>query len=182
METLEQSAVPEDEQLKSVYTTDDQKDCVSVCRMFIDADIPFKVIQNKHQDLKGIIETFAIGVPPGLCGQAEQLLRIRKSDFDENQPEMELADNEELFTPEIRIKTWNPNNWYSEDATINIWSENAPEHAWMTWMIEMCLRENFIHARTEVPKDGSTIIFVLPEDESRAREIVREIVDGTPPT
>jgi len=28
---------------------------------------------------------------------------------------------------------------------------------------------------------GRTRVFVLPEDEARAKEIVREIVDGEPP-
>jgi len=44
-------------------------------------------------------------------------------------------------------------------------------------MIEMALRENQIHARFE-KTDGKNAIFVLPEDEVRASEIVREIVEG----
>jgi hypothetical protein len=47
-------------------------------------------------------------------------------------------------------------------------------------MIEMALRENQIHARFE-KADEKNAIFVLPEDEIRAREIVKEIVEGTPP-
>jgi hypothetical protein len=47
-------------------------------------------------------------------------------------------------------------------------------------MIEMALRENQIHARFE-RAEGKNAIFVQPEDERRAREIVREIVEGVPP-
>jgi hypothetical protein len=47
-------------------------------------------------------------------------------------------------------------------------------------MIEMALRENQIHARFE-KADGKNAIFVLPEDEVRASEIVREIIEGEQP-
>ncbi len=43
----------------------------------------------------------------------------------------------------------------------------------------MALRENQIHARSE-KAGGRNAIFVLPEDEPRAREIVKEIVEGAP--
>ena len=64
-------------------------------------------------------------------------------------------------------------------------------------MIEASLRENAIHFRTisdgaartapktqsdpSAPVPEATSIFVLPEDEARAQEIVREITDATPP-
>jgi hypothetical protein len=47
-------------------------------------------------------------------------------------------------------------------------------------IIELALRENQIHARFEKAA-GKNAIFVLPEDEARAREIVREVVEGAPP-
>ncbi len=48
-------------------------------------------------------------------------------------------------------------------------------------MIEMSLKENRINYRVEEQGEELKKIFVLPEDETRAREIVREIVDGVPP-
>jgi len=44
----------------------------------------------------------------------------------------------------------------------------------------MGLRENQIHARFE-KANGSNAIYVMPDDEVRAREIVREVVEGAPP-
>ncbi len=47
-------------------------------------------------------------------------------------------------------------------------------------MIEMSLQENDIRMRWEV-RDEKSKLFVLPGDEERAKEIVREIVEGQPP-
>jgi hypothetical protein len=49
-------------------------------------------------------------------------------------------------------------------------------------MIELSLHENGIGTHTNVSQDGFKKIFVRPEDEFQAREIVREIESGTPPT
>ena len=44
----------------------------------------------------------------------------------------------------------------------------------------MALREKDIESRIAIQPDGSRKIFVTPHDESRAREIVREVVSGDP--
>jgi hypothetical protein len=72
---------------------------------------------------------------------------------------------------------WDPTNWDPREATVGVWSS---EQSYPGEMIEMALRENQIHARCE-KAEGKNAIFVLPEDEIRAREIVKEIVEGTPP-
>ena len=46
-------------------------------------------------------------------------------------------------------------------------------------MIEMSLRENDLLCRSE-EENGRIKLMVLPEDEGRARQIVREIVEGAP--
>ena len=45
--------------------------------------------------------------------------------------------------------------------------------------VAMALKENLIHCRVD-HRDGVRKTFVMPEDEARAREIVREIVEGLP--
>jgi hypothetical protein len=72
---------------------------------------------------------------------------------------------------------WDPTKWNSEEATAQVW---LGEQSYPGEMIEMALRENQIHARFDKAK-GRNIMFVLPEDEIRAREIVREVVEGAPP-
>jgi hypothetical protein len=74
-----------------------------------------------------------------------------------------------------------------EDATAEIWSGDDVD---LAAMITSSLRENHIPCRsdsdTPEPQSASeemssTRLFVLPEDEKRAKEIVREIVDAAPP-
>jgi len=72
---------------------------------------------------------------------------------------------------------WDPTNWNPREATRGVWSN---EQSYPGEMIEMALRENQVHARFE-KAEGRNAIFVLPEDEIRAREIVKEIVEGAPP-
>jgi hypothetical protein len=75
------------------------------------------------------------------------------------------------------LTDWDPANWNPEHATVQVWSG---EHAYPGEMTQMALRENQIHVRFDTTR-GRCAIFVQPEDEARAREIVREIVEGAPP-
>ncbi len=74
-------------------------------------------------------------------------------------------------------KGWDPTNWNPEEATVQVW---LGEQSYPGEMIEMALRENQIHARFE-KKTGRNTICVLSEDETRARRIVKEIMEGAPP-
>jgi len=78
---------------------------------------------------------------------------------------------------ENRHSAWDPANWNPQEATLGVWSS---EQSYPGEIIELALRENQIHARLE-KAEGRNAIFVLPEDEIRAREIVREVVEGAPP-
>ena len=76
-------------------------------------------------------------------------------------------------------------NWsrHAEDATVEVWSGWSGKTEWkgLAWMIEVSLHENRIGTRVDVTQDGYRRILVRPPDESLAREIVHEIVSGTPP-
>lgn len=78
---------------------------------------------------------------------------------------------------EVSRADWDPQNWYAEDATVRIWSGNQPE---LGEMIAASLQENQIHSRPS-NSAGNCALFVMPGDEARAREIIREIVEGEPP-
>jgi hypothetical protein len=73
------------------------------------------------------------------------------------------------------------------DATVEIWSGQDPDTA---TMITSSLRENHIPCRSDPdiakPKDASdetpaVRLLVFPEDEKRAKEIIREILNAAPP-
>ena len=63
------------------------------------------------------------------------------------------------------------------DATALIWQGEDVD---IREMLSMSLRENDIFARWH-ERDGSAEVFVLPEDEDRAKEILREIIEAKPP-
>jgi hypothetical protein len=62
------------------------------------------------------------------------------------------------------------------DATASVWQGTDVD---TRGMVEMSLKENDIFSRVD-ERDGMVEIFVLPGDEPRAKEIVREIVKGEP--
>ncbi len=61
---------------------------------------------------------------------------------------------------------------------MEVWSGNPNE--WGS-LVEMSLKENRSNYRVAIESDELKRVFVMPEDEGRAREIVREIVEGAPP-
>jgi hypothetical protein len=64
-----------------------------------------------------------------------------------------------------------------EIATLQVWSSDDPKLA--RFIVES-LRENEIPTRAETHAE-QTAIFIPPACESRAREIIREVIEATPP-
>lgn len=68
-------------------------------------------------------------------------------------------------------------DWFPEDATVRVWHTEAAEHG---DFLVAALHENGIRCRMD-RNDQQEELYVLPEDAERAREIVREVVEGLPP-
>jgi len=68
-------------------------------------------------------------------------------------------------------------NWNGEEAVAEIWSCNEPE---LAEFIAASLQINQIQFRHD-RSGGKHTLYVLAEEETRAREIVREVVGGVPP-
>ncbi|HVM75661.1 MAG TPA: DUF2007 domain-containing protein [Candidatus Saccharimonadales bacterium] len=68
--------------------------------------------------------------------------------------------------------------WFPEDATVKVWSTESNDNAQAEFLVA-ALHENGIRCRAD-HAGRSVEIFVLEEDEERAREIVREVVNNTP--
>jgi len=67
--------------------------------------------------------------------------------------------------------------WYEEDATAKVWETETGEPS---DFLVAALHENGIRCR--VDRDASQAsLYVLPDDENRAQEIVKEIAQGQPP-
>jgi hypothetical protein len=181
-------AVPETLQegtLQSVWAGRDTSDLADACAKLKNAGIPFKVI--RREDRLSNIHNYPeaeIAVPPSLEEKASDVIygtdNPRESwpaDEEEAEALLGLSAQDDVAVPEKENDDY-LDDWYPEDATVEVWSE-AGNH--LTWMIEASLRENRIRSRTDKFDDGSRKVFVLPEDEPRAREIVAEIVNASPP-
>jgi hypothetical protein len=64
-----------------------------------------------------------------------------------------------------------------ERASVSVWAGDDPR---TTEFLTTALRENEIPIRA-VNNGGLTVVYVPPSNAGRAREIVREIIEGVPP-
>jgi|SRR3989454_597398 len=71
-----------------------------------------------------------------------------------------------------------PGKWDPRRATVEVWSGDDPV---LAKVLQDCLAENTIGARGEGKSPGRLRLFVRPEEAPTAREIIREVVQGTPP-
>jgi hypothetical protein len=117
--------------------------------------------------LSGLFD-FAKGYAKGVQGSAASPTSLQTESPEENP---HLEDDEDFRSD------WNPTLWYPEDATVEVWRGDQPE---LGEMIAASLQENQIHSRRDSLK-GRCTLFVLPDDDARAREIVREIIEAAPP-
>jgi len=162
------------EPLRTVWSGDDKSDCLQFCKELQDAGILYEVSQIPLGPGSSMSANwrFEIKVPPHLCDQAHLLL-------DGNPDEIfELPADTRLTVQDDAAKRAYLRKFHPEDAIVEIFSENPENYS---SAVKLSLQTNLIHFRAEVLNDGSAKLFVLPEDESRARDIVREIRDGKPP-
>jgi hypothetical protein len=132
---------------------------------------------------------FEIAVPTAQYERAKEILGIEIELGEEDLPSeeeihavMELPAEDDAAVHTGVQGNWDLTNWYPEDATVEVWAGNESRGASdKSWIIELALNENHIRNRSDFLEDGTCHFFVRPEDESRAREIVREVVEGAPP-
>jgi len=89
---------------------------------------------------------------------------------EQEMPEGDSGEPEEAPADDI-IEDFDP-----ETATAEVWSGEEA----MARMFQSCLRENGIGCVIAAANDA-TKVFVLPNREARAKEIIREVMDATPP-
>ena len=178
----ELSSLPEGEKLQSIWEGENGQDCAAVCGRLRSAGIPYKVNQIvvSHAPRMNVDWKFQICVQPSDLEEAKNIANYNVLDFtdsEEDQAITELPAHEDRPVESVR-GDWNPPNWFPEDATAEVWQGGPGDSG---WMLEMAFKENRINYRVDLESDDLKRLFVMPEDEARAREIVREIVEGTPP-
>ena len=146
-----------------------------------DAGIPYEVTQRQIQFLQEAEAHFKIAVPASFYKQAKEVTGPNTDDFCDDPGDhaiIELPGDEIAGSTDTRADRGRYSaDWYPEDATIEVTTNSG--RVWSS-LIVASLRENFIRCRERSSPDGSKRIFVLPEDELRAREIVREIEESRP--
>jgi len=68
--------------------------------------------------------------------------------------------------------------WYPEDLGSMLWTGH---NLGVLEGIGMALREHEIAYRVDSPEPGSAKLFIHPEDEASAREILRDVLEGVSP-
>ena len=176
----------EGEEFRPLVDFDSSLTCADGCLTLQEEGIPYRVKELPRSvgyQLEPRSE-FQVSVPNSKFARAKDLLMVQIAhgeeanfpDGAEIQAAMELPLREDR-NPEETRPGWDPSNWYPEDASVEVWRGDAKKQG---ETIEMSLQENRIHFRSDARRDGLRI-FVMPEGETRAREIVREIVEGVPP-
>lgn len=168
-----------------------------ICRALDDARLPYHKASRDVGPLPGLTQSvFAVFVHRGDFGAAKAVLEDlqRQREFrpsamddhaDENEPnealsaggEIPEAEEAESNALENQSREFVPEYFNPEDATVEVWSGADPG---MAEALRLSLRENGIGS-TVTRGAGGTRVSVLPADEPRAREIIREIIEAASP-
>jgi hypothetical protein len=163
-----------EEILRVVWRGNSQSDCIEACQELRDEEIRY--IADRAKPRRGSRVTagcrYEIRVPQSQFDQAQQLLNEKPEES------FELPADPRLKVQDDATKRAYLRKFHPEDAVVEIFSGSLEDHS---FTVRLSLQTNLIRFRTEELDDGSVKLFVLPEDEARAREIVSEIKDGKPP-
>ncbi|PYU11748.1 MAG: hypothetical protein DMG37_15585 [Acidobacteria bacterium] len=173
---------------KIIWMGDDQERCIALCQHLKDAGVPYQVTQRMKSCSTGmrVAWKYELAVPAEDEKRAEGLLELPETiveesseltEEDEEQSLLEWPEGDGSTPGTVRKGSSYLGLWYPEDATAEVFTETP---TFKSDMIEMSLKENQIRTRTEVQEGGFKKVFVSPEDESAAREIIREIIEETP--
>jgi hypothetical protein len=180
----------------SFWKGDDARVHAELCEVLHEAGIPHNtVFRRDHLFNLTNYPAYEVGVPFSMFQRAENAVKEAYGTDDvvvgrtELQgrilPEFSSAPRRAAITlkPPIGEDILGPPNagaqgdWFPEDATARIWSPRdgcaQPE------FLVAVLHENGIRCLADQTREGGAI-YVLPEDEARAREIIREVVANAP--
>jgi hypothetical protein len=175
---------PADDPFCSFWKGDDPRLHLEICQLLDQEGIAHKTVRREERLFSfSNKQAFQIGVPYSQFERAEAVVqKAYGSGDDEAVPEATEEEPSPLALPEstgpdLLGKFAGTGHWYPEDASVEVWS-SAYLHPGE--IVAMSLKENLIQHRFD-RAEGKNAIFVLPGDEERAREIVREVVEGVPP-
>lgn len=187
---------PNEDPFCSFWKGGDPRVHAELCEVLEEAGIPHKtVFRRDHLFNLSNYPAFEVGIPFSLFEKAEKVVQeaFGTADAEEretlNAPRLLGSPREAIqklpatMTPAPEENIPGPPtaggemDWYPEDATVSVWSTDSGEPS---DFLVAALHENGINCR--VDQQGTHAkLYVLPHDASRAREIIREVVEGEPP-
>ena len=188
---------PNEDPFCSFWKGEDPRVHAELCGVLDEAGIPHNTVFRRDHlfNLKNY-PAYEVGVPFSLFEHAENAVKEAYGADDVEEVGsaewkgllIERRTNSfrklpETLTPSTENDIPGPPNagegtdWFPEDATVRIWTNDASEPG---DFLVAALHENGIRCRLE-KHEHSEELWVLPEDERHAREIVREIVEGRLP-
>ena len=180
---------PNEDPFCSFWKGDDPRVHAELCALLDEAGIPHNtVFRSDHLFNLRNYSAFEVGVPFSLYQKAEQAVKEAYGDGTESfgadsQDRRYFPPMPALLTPSREENIPGPSqayqegDWNDDQATVRIWSSQSGEP---TRFVLAALHENRIHCRVD-DGENRAAVHVLPEEEDRAREIVREVVEGRPP-
>lgn len=186
---------PNEDPFCSFWKGQDARVHAELCEVLEQAGIPHKTIfRSDHLFNFSNFPAYEIGVPFSLFEKAEKVVQetygtddvgdvgaqelaglvVQPSSRVPILPEMVNLPPENIPGPPAAGEN---RDWFPEDATVNVWSADSAEQS---EFLVAALHENGIHCRLD-EQAAHAKLFVLPHDAGRAREIIREVVEGEPP-
>ncbi len=187
---------PNEDPFCSFWKGEDPRVHAELCAVLDEAGIPHNtVLRRDHLFNLRNFPAYEVGVPFTLFERAENAVKeaFGTEDAEEretlNTPRLleegsgAIRKPAETLTPPPEEDIPGPPNageeryWYPEDATVKVWATESSEPS---DFLVAALHENGIRCR--VDKSGQQVVLnVFPEDQDRAREVVREVVEGNSP-
>lgn len=201
---------PDEDPFCSFWKGDDPRIHAELCELFEGLGIPYKTIRREdHLFNLNTSSAFDLGIPFSLFEKAEAAVQEAygsdaaiqpasrllpegsehlpgtRSDSRMRASSARLASGSAVFpleppsadTPERPEPEGEGEDGEPRDATTKIWSGDEEE---MAEFIMASLQINEIPCRRD-RRGGMHTLYVRPEEETRALEIVREVVEGVPP-
>lgn len=151
------------------------------CSELRNAKIPYEAFRHQLRAFADADGNYRIAVLPKFVERARKVIEHGNLDDGDGpgvDPEMELAAQDDKPPTDVDDEHLDWSDEAPDDATVEV--ATAPTRDVADMMV-LALRESDIESRITILPDGARKIFVTRHDESRAREIVREVESGDPP-
>jgi hypothetical protein len=187
---------PNEDPFCSFWKGEDPRVHAELCSVLDEAGIPHHTVFRRDHLFNLInLAAYEVGVPFSLFERAENAIKEAYGTDDvedvgaeelkgllQDRPQHPRRLPETLTPPPEENIPGPPSageglDWYPEDATVKVWATKSHEPS---EFLVAALYENGIRCRLD-KSDQQAVLYVLPVDEDRAREIVREVVEGAPP-